>query len=154
MKIKRTLPLLTLLILGGVFAAFAPAASSSQASIVIRHQIRGCHSWSLNGGAFRVTQTLALVRGRSVRITNNDVMPHQLVKTSGPAVTYTRLASGSMMGVKGTSPAMLGHMGSSSKITFTRAGVYHFTTKPGEDYMKGIKTIGEDNVLKLTVRVK
>jgi hypothetical protein len=29
-----------------------------------------------------------------------------------------------------------------------------FTTKPGEDYMEGIKTVGDDNVLKLTVRVK
>ena len=38
-------------------------------------------------------------------------------------------------------------------VTFKRAGVYRFTTKPGEDYMKGIKTIGPDNVLRLTVTV-
>jgi hypothetical protein len=44
-------------------------------------------------------------------------------------------------------------MGASLKITFTKPGVYHFTTKPGEDYMAGMKTIGEDNVLKLTVIV-
>jgi plastocyanin len=156
MKTKRTIPLLTLLVLAGVLATFAPAASgSSQASLVIRHQTRGCHSWSLNGGAYGANQALAVSRGRSVSITNNDVMPHQLIKTSGPAVTYTRLASGGMMGLKGTfPPTMLAHMGSSSKITFTKAGVYHFTTKPGEDYMQGIKTVGADNVLKLTVTVK
>jgi hypothetical protein len=155
MKIKRTIPLLTLFVLAALFAAFAPAASSSRASLVIRHQTRGCHSWSLNGGAYRATQTIALSRGGSLRITNNDVMPHQLVKTSGPAVTYTRLARGGTMGLKGTfPPAMLARTGSSSKITFAKAGVYRFTTKPGEDYIKGIKTVGDDNVLKLTVRVK
>jgi plastocyanin len=155
MKIKRTIPLLTLLVLTGFFVAFASAASSGRASLVIRHQARGCHSWSLNGGAYGATQTLTLGRGGSLSITNNDVMPHQLIKTSGPAVTYTRLASGGMMGLKGTfPPAMLARMGSSSKITFAKAGIYRFTTKPGEDYMKGIKTVGDDNVLKLTVRVK
>ena len=46
-------------------------------------------------------------------------------------------------------------MGASLKVTFTQPGVYHFTTKPGEDYpgMNGMKTIGEDNVLRLTVVV-
>ena len=41
----------------------------------------------------------------------------------------------------------------SAQITFTKPGVYHFTTKAGEDYMAGMKTIGEDNVLRLTVVV-
>jgi hypothetical protein len=39
-------------------------------------------------------------------------------------------------------------------VTFTKPGVYTFTTKAGEDYMSGVKTIGEDNVLKLTVTVR
>jgi hypothetical protein len=38
-------------------------------------------------------------------------------------------------------------------VTFTKPGRYVFGTKPGEDYMKGVKTIGEDNVLKLVVTV-
>ena len=81
-------------------------------------------------------------------------MPHKLIETSGPAVTFTRLTAGMGMGLKGTfPPAMLARMGSSSKVTFTKAGVYKFTTKAGEDYMTGVKTIGEDNVLRLTVTV-
>ena len=44
-------------------------------------------------------------------------------------------------------------MGASLKITLIKPGVYHFTTKAGEDYMAGMKTIGEDNVLRLTVVV-
>ena len=46
-------------------------------------------------------------------------------------------------------------MGTTVKVTFTHAGVYRFTTKAGEDYpaMAGMKTVGEDNVLRLTVTV-
>jgi plastocyanin len=74
-------------------------------------------------------------------VTDNDVMPHKLVLTSGPAL---RLAH-----------PLLSHMGASLKVTLTRPGVYRFTTKAGEDYpsMTNLKTIGEDNVLKLTVVV-
>jgi hypothetical protein len=66
-------------------------------------------------------------------------MPHRLVLTSGPALRITN--------------ATLKHMGASVKLTLTKPGVYHFTTKAGDDYMSGIKTTGEDNVLKLTVTV-
>src|SRR5437870_279013 len=140
MNFKRTTPLLALLVLAGVLAAVAPAASS-QASLVIRHQTRGCHSWSLNGGAYTPSQTVVLTSSGSVSVTNNDVMPHKLVETSGPAVRYTRLSAGmgGAMALKGTfPPAMLAAMGSATKIIFTKPGLYHFTTKPGEDYMKGI----------------
>lgn len=154
MKIKRTIPLLTLLVLAGMLAALAPAAPArSGASLVIRHQMRGCHSWSLNGSAYRTSQTIAIRRGGSITVTNNDIMPHKLFKSSGPAVQYTRLNRGTT-GLKGTfPPAMLARMGASTRITFTTAGVYRFTTKFGEDYMPAPKTMGEDNALRLTVRV-
>jgi hypothetical protein len=59
-----------------------------------------------------------------------------------------------MMGSKGPfAPAMLARMGASSKVTFSKAGVYKLTTRPGEDYMAGVKTTGDDNVLTLTVTV-
>lgn len=155
MKVTRTIPLLALLALAAVLAALAPAApNSTQGSLVIRHQTRGCHTWSLNGGAYRSSQTVVIRRHGSVSVTNRDVMPHKLIKTSGPAVTYTRLNTGGMMGLKGSfPPAMMARMGATAKITFAKAGVYRFTTKAGEDYMSGIKTVGEDNVLHLTVRV-
>jgi len=50
-------------------------------------------------------------------------------------------------------PTMLGRMGAATSITFAKPGLYRFITKAGEDYMAGVKTIGEDNVLRLTVRV-
>jgi plastocyanin len=157
MKLKRTIPLLTLLVLAGVLTALAPAATShNQASLVIRHQTRGCHAWSLDRGAFKASQIVYLQRGATIDVTNNDVMPHRLVVMSGPAVRFTRVSQGmeGAMGLKGTfPPAMLAHMGAESKITFTKPGLYHLTTKPGEDYMQGMKTVGPDNTLRLTVRV-
>ena len=103
--------------------------------------MKGCHTWSVNGGPFKASQSITLRLGSRLTLTNNDVMPHKLVLTSGPAVRY-----------HGT-PAMR-HMSASVRVTFRKAGVYKFITKAGEDYPgMAMKTIGEDNVLRLTVRV-
>jgi hypothetical protein len=125
-----------------LLTSVAPAASTpGQASLLIRHQQRGCHTWSANGGAFKASQTITLQRGGLLTVTNDDVMPHSLVLTRGPALQIAH--------------PRLGHMGASLKIKLTRPGIYHFTTKAGEDYpaMAGMKTIGEDNILTLTVVV-
>ena len=139
MFFKRISLLLALVLATALAGAAASSAAPGSASLVIRHQTHGCHSWSVNGGAFKASQSLALRRGGTLTVTDNDVMSHTLVLTSGPSL---RIAH-----------PKLGHPGASLKITFTKPGVYHFTTKAGEDYMAGIKTIGEDNVLKLTVHV-
>ena len=118
-------------------AAKAPAKST----ITIRHQMRGCHTWSVNGGPYRATQRTALARGGAITFVNNDMMPHKLIETSGPAVRYRG------------NPAMR-HMSATVRVTFRKAGVYEFKTKVGEDYPgMEMKTIGEDNVLRLTVKV-
>jgi plastocyanin len=124
----------------GGFAATTKAPKS--AKINIRHQMRGCHTWSVNGGKYAATISTSLARGGAIVFTNNDVMPHKLVKTSGPAIHFFGKPN-------------LNHMAASVKVTFSKAGVYKLTTKAGEDYpsMKGMKTIGEDNVLHLTVKV-
>jgi hypothetical protein len=151
---KLSLTLATTLFAAAFVITSLAAAAPKAPGLVIRHQTHGCHTWSLNGGAFKASQTLSLTRNASLTITNNDVMPHKLVETSGPAVTITRLSSGMGMGMKGTfPPAMMAHMGSRTKVTFSKPGVYKFTTKVGEDYMSGVKTVGEDNVLRLTVTV-
>jgi hypothetical protein len=122
------------------FGAAAAQAHETNATLVIRHQLRGCHSWSLNGDAYNPTQRGTLHAGSLLTVTDYDVMPHQLIQTSGPGVYY-----------KG-SPAM-SRIGAKVQVLFLKTGVYTFTTKAGEDYMKGVKTIGEDKVLKLTIRV-
>jgi plastocyanin len=122
----------------GGFAATTKAPKS--ATVTIRHQLRGCHTWSVNGGAFKATQRTTLARGGTITFMNMDVMPHKLLKTSGPAIQFAGKPN-------------MNHMNATVKVTFSKAGVYKLTTKPGEDYMKGMKTIGEDNVLRLTVTV-
>lgn len=120
-------------------ASAAPAAS--HAALLIEHQLHGCHAWSVNGGALEAKQSITLQRGGVLTLRNDDVMSHTLVLTSGPKLAITH--------------ATLGKVGASMKVTFTKPGVYHFKTKAGEDYPSaaGIKTIGEDNVLRLTVVV-
>ena len=116
------------------------AAAPKTAAVTIRHQTKGCHAWSVNGGAFAASQAVTLARGGSIRFTNNDVMPHVLIKLSGPAVHMANAGA-------------MNRMGATTTVSFTRAGTYVFKTKPGEDYMAGVKTVGEDNVLRLTVKV-
>jgi plastocyanin len=130
----------------GVAALVALAITSASpagggATITIRHQMRGCHSWSFNSGPFKPSLSVSVKAGIVLKITNNDVMPHKLVQTAGPKM---RIAHPNMR-----------RMGSSSVVTLGQKGVYRFTTKPGEDYAwaGSMKTVGEDNVLRLMVQV-
>jgi hypothetical protein len=148
--------LLPLLAGAALLVLAAPASPAGGASLVIRHQVRGCHSWSLNGGAWKPTQHVRLSRGGSIVVTNNDVMFHKLVKVSGPAVVFRLLKVGSPM--KGTvklpwAAGLMGRPGATVKVTFPTAGVYRLTTKFGEDYMPMGETVGEDNILRATVTV-
>ena len=123
-----------------VVASAAPAGGT--ATIVIRHAMRGCHSWAFKSGPFKPSLSVSVSSGTVVRFTNNDVMPHKLIQTAGPKV---RLIHQNMS-----------KMASSATVKLTTRGVYRFTTKAGEDYpwAASMKTAGEDNVLRLTVRVK
>jgi hypothetical protein len=132
MKLALTL-LIALTVAGSALAA------PNNATITIRHQTRGCHSWSLDGKTWRASQSITLVRGAVLTVVDNDVMPHKLIQLHGPKATVTGAA--------------MRHMGASARAGFPVKGTYVFTTKAGEDYMKGVKTVGEDNVLKLVVKV-
>ena len=137
---KRTLTVASALFAGMLAVTALATAAPRSASMLIRHQTHGCHSWSVNGGAFKATQTATLGVGGILTIKNTDVMPHTLVQLSGPRV-------------KLHTPSM-GHMSAVSTVTFRAPGVYVLGTKAGDDYMKGVKTTGEDNVLRLVVTVR
>jgi hypothetical protein len=157
MKAKLALTAVALAAVASLAANSEAGVTSNSASLVIRHQLRGCHAWSVNGSAFKATQSIVLRRGSWLTITNNDVMPHALVKVAGPAVRFVNLKTSMMgagMGKPGkAAPGAMTHMGASTKVFFAKAGVYRFTTKAGEDYLSGMITLGEDNVLWLTVTV-
>jgi hypothetical protein len=156
---KRTLTTFAALIsLAAALAAGASAGAPTSATLVIHHQVRGCHAWSLNGGPNIVHQVASLAHGGSLTVTNNDLMVQELVKTSGPAVKVKLVKQGSMnMGAKmhmgKAGPYAMAHMGAMLKVTFSQAGTYHFNLMDRGDYSKGIKTVGPDNKPTLTVKV-
>lgn len=142
----------------GLGAAAAPAAPPT-AAITINHQLRGCHVWTLNGGPARTHLTVRLVRAGSLMVTNDDLMAQELVKTRGPAVVMKLVRDSHMgdmpmrmkMGQAG--PYTMAHMGATLRVTFPRAGTYRFRLVDRGDYFEGIKVVGEDNELTLTVVV-
>lgn len=131
----------TAVIAGTLAAGAVGGEGPSSKTLTIRHQMRGCHTWAVAGGRFAPTQRLTLEEGSTLRVVNNDVMPHRLLQTRGLHVRIVR--------------ARMGHMGASSTVRFNDSGVYKFTTKPGEDYARfqNMKTVGEDYTLRLTVTV-
>ena len=60
---------------GALASAGVAAGSSNGASLVIRHQVKGCHEWSLNGGSYGVVKTVKLSRGGTLSITDNHMWP-------------------------------------------------------------------------------
>jgi hypothetical protein len=154
MNVSRAISALAVFATATVAIGAASAAAPGHASIVIRHQTAGCHTWSVDGGAFKARQVVALKRGAWIVVTNNDIMPHTLIKTSGPALRMVNLKTPNIVGLRGHfGPGAMAHIGAKVRVTFSAPGVYHLTTKPGEDYMKAPATMGEDNVLRLTVKV-
>jgi hypothetical protein len=55
--------------LAGIPAANGNATGASH-DLVIRPEVVGCHSWSLDGGAYTVDQTVRLREGESVAVVN------------------------------------------------------------------------------------
>ena len=157
---KRTAALLTVSALAAVFAVSVSAATPKSASLQINHFVRGCHSWALNSGPFRVNQVVKLARGGTLLVTNDDLMVQDLMKTRGPAVQM-KLVRQSHMGTTKMTMAMNGkasryamsHMGAQVKVTFPTAGVYRFKLIDRGDYYDNIKTVGLDNEPTLTVTV-
>jgi plastocyanin len=136
----RTLALVAATAIAAVAASSAVAGSS--VGVTIKHQLRGCHTWAVAGHAYAPSQNVKVAAGTSLTFTNIDVMPHTLVQLSGPKLALR-------------APKM-GHMNARTTIVLKTPGVYKFKTVAGEDYPSAgePKTIGEDNVLRLTVVVK
>jgi plastocyanin len=145
MRKKTRIRRLVAALAAGASAALLVSAASAHgtaATLTIRHQMKGCHTWSFNGGPYKAAQSITLSRGATLAVKNNDVMPHKLARISGPAVQLRT--------------PLMNHMGAVARVRFTKAGIYHFKTKPGEDYSwaSHLETKGEDNVLRLTVTVR
>jgi hypothetical protein len=132
---------LAITMLVALAVAGSALAAPKTATLTIRHQVHGCHSWSLNGTNWRATQSITLARGSVLTVVDNDVMSHTMIQANG------RAAKAAITG------ATMKRIGAKAHVTFSAKGTYIFTTKTGEDYMKGVETTGEDNVLKLVVTI-
>jgi len=122
-----------------VFAAVASAHAPQ--TIMIRHQMRNCHTWSFANGPYKASLKIRVDQDATIRFVNNDMMPHRLLQVGGPKTIIMK-------------PSM-NHTGAAAVLMFPGKGVYKFRTKAGEDYGgMDLKTIGKDNVLRLTVVVK
>lgn len=123
-----------------VVASAALGASQTpvrHASFTIIHVQKGCHVW-LTGGKQSVSARVPLARGGTVSFLNQDIDGHRLIQLAGPAKLH--LAALKMNG--------------RTSILFTKPGVYRLGTKTfALKGMPDMKTIGPDNVLKLTIVV-
>ena len=140
MRFPRFPFVLFALVAVAVAVALPAGAARAPVQVRIQHELHGCHAWSVANGTFAAKQLFHAHPGTALTFTNNDVMPHTLVQLAGPRIVLTH-------------PRM-GHMSATTALTLRTPGTYRFTTKAGEDYPGvHVKTIGEDNVLRLTVVV-
>ena len=127
-------------VIAGTLAAGAVAHDSHSATLTIRHATKGCHTWSTVGAKASPTQRITLDKGATLRVINNDVMPHRFAQTKGAHLQIVH--------------AKMNRPGATATVRFTKHGIYKFTTKAGEDYPGvTVKTVGEDYVLRLIVTV-
>ena len=149
---------LTLAAVGVSATVTAGTGSMASAALVVRHQTRGCHAWSLNGGPYAAKQLVRLGRGGWMTVTNSDLMAQELVQTSGPVVRMKLVQNSHMggsvpMGMMGPAgPYTMAHMGAKLRVTFPKAGVYRFHLVDRGDFVE-VKTVGEDLTLTLKVVV-
>lgn len=126
-----------------VSAVFSVAATYGHGTsiITIRHQMKGCHTWSYDGEPYRASLRVVLGQARFVRFVNNDMMPQRLVQLSGPRVA-----------VNGAS---MNRIGAKAQVLFGEKGVYRFRTVAGKEFAWAPRdAAGPDHVLRLTVVVK
>jgi hypothetical protein len=130
-----------LLLLGAAVALLgaAPAAASPAVRLSIVHYVRGCHVWK-GMQDLGPAATLKVARGTKVTIRIDCPMAFDFAQTAGP-----RLDLGNPRTFAGTTRT----------IVFRKAGLYRLVgTNVQSSAEQGLQTLGDDNTLSLTVRVK
>jgi hypothetical protein len=118
-----------------------PALAAPTIRLAIIHFVQGCHVWgTVDSQPLGPTRTIVLTRGAQVQIRVNCPMTFDLTQVAGP-----RIAGGTGRIYPGTVRT----------VTFARAGVYRFQAVNVQSSSElGLQTMGADNTLVLTVRVK
>jgi hypothetical protein len=171
-EVKRAvLAAFAILVAAGVTAVAVAVAGSGPVgpvvgTLTIRHELVGCHSWSLNGGTYVENQTVHLVPGQSLDVVNHDTCTHTLVKKQGgqlgmigfytePEMTV-RVPIQPDKGAVGPTwqPGEMAQWGAGTTMTFYEMDTYRVVTREGEPFVANPgTTTGPDNELTLNVVV-
>jgi len=138
---QRLLPWLAALAALAVVPVGGAAVVSPTVRLTIDHIVEGCHSWgTAESEPLGPTRTIVVRRGTRLQIRVNCPMDFVFSQTAGP-----KLALGDP----------LTHTGTVRTIVFRKAGFYKLrATGAQTSEQLGLQTLGTDNVLVLTVRVK
>ena len=131
-----------LFVVVGAAGLLAPAAiASPTVRLAIVHVVQGCHVWgTVDSQPLGPKHTIVLKRGGRLQIRINCPMSFDFTQLSGPKLP---------LGPPRT------YAGTARTIVFARAGVYRLKAVNVESSEQmGMATLGPDNTLLLTVRVR
>lgn len=112
----------------------------STVSMSIVHVLRGCHVWALGSKQLGPTAIVTVKPGTKLKLRVNCPMDFEIVQTAGPKVALG-------------DPRF--YTGSTRVIVLKKAGLYRFSARNLQTSAEvGLQTLGQDNSLKLTFRVK
>lgn len=138
---KRRLALV--LLVGAAVTAVPIAVASTQASTLalsIVHVVRNCHVWSTGSKTLGPVATISVKPGTRLNLRVSCPMDFDLRQTAGPKLAL----GGSRL-----------YTGTTRKLVFRKAGLYKLVAKNVQTSDEiGLETLGEDNFLKLIVRVR
>jgi hypothetical protein len=138
---RRVLPWLAVAAALTVAPVGGAALVSHTVRLAIVHVVQGCHVWgTVDSQPLGPTRTIVVKRGTRLQIRVSCPMDFSFRQTAGP-----RLALGDPVT----------HTGTVRTIVFRKRGLYRLravSLQTSEEM--GLQTLGPDNVLKLTVRVR
>lgn len=140
---RRYTALAVVLAAGALLAGPAAAAVATRAvptvAMSIVHVVRGCHVWARGPKHLSAAETISVKRGTRLTLRISCPMDFDVKQVAGP-----KLAIGATRFYSGTTRA----------IVFRRAGVYKLVARNVQSSEEmGLQTLGDDSVLRLTVRV-
>ncbi len=139
--IENMRKLLLCVALAAVFGGVPAAAASPTVRLTIIHVLRGCHAWgTADGSPLGASRTVTVTRGTRLQIRDNCPMAFDVVQIAGP-----RLALGPSQWQPGTSHTLVFPIRGVFKLRATNV-------QSSEDM--GLATLGPDNTLVLTIRVR
>jgi hypothetical protein len=132
--------LLLLAVASAALVAAPAALASPTVRLAIIHAMHGCHIWgTADSRPLGATRTIVVARGTKLEIRVSCPMSFAVVQTSGPKLA---LASPWQTGTART-------------LVFAKPGLYRLrATNLQTSEELGLQTLGPDNVLSLTVRVR